>query len=65
MTPYEFTEINRKYGFQTMFNSKLKAVSKEEYEEMINGLVVVLEALFTMMIQIRRVIFKWQRDTKK
>ncbi len=65
MTPYEFTEINRKYGFQAMFNSKLKAVSKEEYEEMINGLVVVLEALFTMMIQIRRVIFKWQRDTKK
>ena len=57
MTPYEFTEINRKYGFQTTFNSELKAVSKEEYEEMINGLVVVLEALFTIMIQIRRVIF--------
>lgn len=57
MTPYEFTEINRKYGFQITFNSKLKAVSKEEYEEMINGLVVVIEALFTMMIQIRRVIF--------
>lgn len=57
MTPYEFTEINRKYGFQATFNSKLEAVSKEEYEEMINGLVVVLEALFTMMIQIRRVIF--------
>lgn len=34
MTPYEFTEINRKYGFQAMFNSKLKAVSKEEYEKL-------------------------------
>lgn len=36
MTPYEFTEINRKYGFQAMFNSKLKAVPKEEYEKKIN-----------------------------
>lgn len=34
MTPYEFTEINRKYNFQTTFNSKLKAMSKEEYEAM-------------------------------
>lgn len=56
MTPYEFTEINRKYNFQTTFNSKLKAMSKEEYEEMVNGLVVVLK-LFTMMIQMRRMIF--------
>lgn len=46
MTPYEFTEINRKYGFQTMFNSKLKAVPKEEYEEMVKGLVRVFEAIY-------------------
>lgn len=43
MTPYEFTEINRKYNFQTKFNSKLKAMSKEE---MVKGLVVVFEAIY-------------------
>ena len=47
MTPYEFTEINRKYNFQTTFNSKLKAMSKEEYEEMVKGLVVVFEAIYS------------------
>lgn len=46
MTPYEFTEINRKYGFQAMFNSKLKAVLKEEYEEMVKGLVRVFETIY-------------------
>lgn len=46
MTPYEFTEINRKYNFQTTFNRKLKAMSKEEYEEMVKGLVVVFEAIY-------------------
>lgn len=45
MTPYEFTEINRKHGFQTTFNSKLKAMSKEEYEEMVKGLVDLLRDL--------------------
>lgn len=38
MTPYEFTEINREYGFQAMFNSKLKAVLKEEYEKAVKNI---------------------------
>ena len=46
MTPYEFTEINRKYNFQTTFNSKLKAMSTEEYEEMVKGLVLVFKAIY-------------------
>lgn len=43
MTPYEFIEVNRKYNFSTMFNDKLKAMSKEEYEELVKSLVDVIE----------------------
>lgn len=46
MTIDEFTEINRKYGFHAMFHSKLKVVSKEDYEEMVKGLVRVFEAIY-------------------
>lgn len=64
MTPYEFTEINRKHGFQTTFNSKLKAMSKEEYEEMVKGLVVVFEAIYNDDSN-EEDDFKWQRDIKR
>lgn len=64
MTPYEFTEINRKYGFQTTFNSKLKAMSKEEYERMVKGLVVVFEAIYNDDSN-EEDDFKWQRDIKR
>lgn len=36
MTPYEFTEINRKYGCKIMpFDIDLNKFTKEEYEDMI------------------------------
>lgn len=64
MTPYEFTEINRKYNFQTTFNRKLKAMSKEEYERMVKGLVVVFEAIYNDDSN-EEDDFKWQRDIKR
>lgn len=46
MTFKEYKEINKKYNFSTMFNDKLKAMSKEEYENLVNSLIESIEDIY-------------------
>lgn len=43
MTFEEFKEINDKYNYSMMFSNKLKAMSKEEYEELVKSLIETIE----------------------
>ena len=43
MTFKEFKEINEKYNYSTMFNSKSRAMSKEEYEERVKDLIEIIK----------------------
>lgn len=46
MTIDEFKKINKKYNFFTMFNDKLKAMSKEDYEKFVKHSIKVYEEIF-------------------
>lgn len=46
MTFKEYKEINKKYNFSTMFNDKLKAMSKEDYEKFVKHSIEVYEDIF-------------------
>lgn len=46
MTFGEFKKINKKYNFSTMFNDKLKAMSKEDYEKFVKHSIEVYEDIF-------------------
>lgn len=46
MTINEFNKINKKYNFFTMFNDKLKAMSKEDYEKFVKHSNKVYEEIF-------------------
>lgn len=46
MTFEEYKKINKKYNFSTMFNDKLKAMSKEDYEKFVKHSIKVYEKIF-------------------
>ena len=43
MTFDEFKEINDKYNCSMMFSNKLEAMSKDEYEKLLNSLIEIIE----------------------
>mgnify|MGYP004517883649 CR=1 FL=1 len=46
MTFDEFKEIRKKYNFSIMFNNNIKAMSKEEYEELVKSLIETIKDIY-------------------
>lgn len=46
MTFEEFKEIRKKYNFSITFNDNIKAMSKEEYEELVKSLIETIEDIY-------------------
>lgn len=46
MTFDEFKEIRKKYNLSTTFNDNIEAMSKEEYENLVNSLIESIEDVY-------------------